>query len=111
MSATAFQRLRREIEAKKQAEAKIETKDPGSLKPTRADIIKQLEELKVPYGKKDNVTVLTTLLDEALKVVNGSKENHEVNQGEGNDLKDDKEQEPDKKEPNPDNEKTNEGAE
>lgn len=63
MSATAFQRLRRERIAKMRAEAEAEKPVDGNL--TNKELMAKLGELGIEYDKKANKATLMELLEGA----------------------------------------------
>jgi predicted transcriptional regulator YheO len=68
MSATAFQRLRREIEAKKLAEVMAEQEDSENEQsegPTKKQIMELLKEKGIKFNNRDNKETLSKLLEGA----------------------------------------------
>ena len=66
MSATAFQRMRREAEAKRLADtAKSETAKKKSTEITNNELMEMLDELGVEYDKRATKTTLKALLEAA----------------------------------------------
>lgn len=64
MSATAFQRIRREAEAKRLAEAEMKkAEDAKATEPTNKELMAMLDELGIKYDKRANKETLKALLD------------------------------------------------
>lgn len=69
MSATAFQRMRREAEARRLTEAvKSESEEKKPAEPSNKEIMKMLSELGVDYDKRANKATLLSLLEQAQKI-------------------------------------------